>query len=420
MKNKTYLVGGAVRDMLLGLEPKDLDYVVVGSNHSEMIENGFTCVGGHFPVYLHPITKDEYALARTEKSTGNSYQDFEVSCENVTLEEDLGRRDLTINAIAYKAPYFFDPYNGQQDLENKVLKHVSDAFIEDPVRILRVARFHARYGEEWSVHPSTIELCKQNAYKLNSLPSMRIAAEFIKAFKENHTELFISFLHEVGVEANCVKILTSMFKCEQNPIHHPEGNVGIHTLRAVKYVQQVKCAMTEKTANLVKWGVFFHDFGKPSALQHNEGKHYGNHESLGVPVITEWHKEVRLPNEHINFGILCSRYHTHIHKLLELKPKTIYNMVSKVSSENLERILIVSAIDSASRFEPEEAAMNYESYIEKRSEYLKTVITICANKKPFVEAAIKSGKTGAKIGEFIRQKQIETLTAFKKEFVKTV
>ena len=412
---ETYLVGGAVRDLYLGLTPKDLDYVVVNSSPAEMLQLGFTKVGGHFPVFLHPETKEEYALARTETSTGDSYHDFTVNSSNVTLEEDLLRRDLTINAIAYDNGEYIDPYGGINDIDNKVLRHVSEAFIEDPIRILRVARFHARMGYEWTIHPSTIELCKQNVNKIKTVSAERISIEFIKAFNEPHTELFLSFLSEIGAE--CVSVLTSMFDYEQSPIHHPEGNVGIHTLRAVKYAELVKDQVPEKMQSLLKWGVFLHDFGKPLAYETNNKKHYGKHEYLGKEVITQWNETVRLPNSILNFGILCSTKHTNIHNLFKLKPVTLYKLIDNVSLVELQALLIVSAVDSASRYEGEVATNNFINYVETRAEYLmNSKKLLIESKRQFAKTALSSGKTGCKVGEYIRQQQIQLLHQHKEKY----
>lgn len=219
-----YLVGGFVRDHFMGVEPKDKDYVVVGSNPQEMLDLGFTQVGTDFPVFLHHVTKDEYALARTERKTGTGYKGFECEREGVTLEEDLSRRDLTINAIALDCSRnlgkIHDPFNGRQDIKDKVLRHTTESFTEDPLRVLRVARFLSRFGDEWRVADETSWLCYNMADSgtLSELTPERVWLETVKAMSAEKPSLYF----EQCLRLNLFEEVNSMYGIPQKPNHHPE------------------------------------------------------------------------------------------------------------------------------------------------------------------------------------------------------
>ena len=231
---QVYLVGGAVRDQLLNIASKDNDYVVIGETPQTMESLGFVPIGSDFPVYLHPKTKEEYALGRTERKSGKGYTGFVVDASpNVTLEEDLARRDLTINSMALdENGTVIDPFNGQSDLHNKILRHTTEAFVEDPVRVLRIARFLARYGSEWRIHPSTYALMRElkNKGELNHLVPERVWLETEKALGEKHPELYFQALHGLGIFPE----IESMQGVPQPANHHPEGDVFVHTMLVLR------------------------------------------------------------------------------------------------------------------------------------------------------------------------------------------
>jgi tRNA nucleotidyltransferase (CCA-adding enzyme) len=260
---KTYLVGGAVRDILMGLKPKDHDYVVVGATVEEMLAQGFKQVGEGFPVFLHPETGEEYALARTERKTGPGYKGFEFNSDpTVTLEEDLGRRDLTINAMAVDdSDHIVDPFNGQQDIKDGLLRHVNEeAFKEDPVRVLRLARFHARY-RDFHVHPTTMALCLTMAKdgELNHLVPERVWAEFAKGLMENTPSKMFDFLSAADALKVILPELDVLAVVPQPLEHHPEGDVLTHTLMALDLAAKWGAPLEER------WAILLHDLGR--ALQ---------------------------------------------------------------------------------------------------------------------------------------------------------
>lgn len=251
---QVYKVGGAVRDELLGLPAKDEDFVAIGFTVQEFLDMGYEQVGKDFPVFLHPVTHHEYALARRERSTGNSYLDFTVDTSNVSLEEDLSRRDLTINAIAKDSDgNYIDPYNGIKDLNGKILRHVSDAFKEDPVRVLRIARFKARYGYEWRIHPTTKLLVDTMHEQLKALQPDRVFKEAYNAMREPNPELFFKALDEMQVLHIVFPEIADLKSYREGSVWHNEPNVFEHTMM-----------MLRKTDDpTVRWMALYHDICKP-------------------------------------------------------------------------------------------------------------------------------------------------------------
>jgi tRNA nucleotidyltransferase (CCA-adding enzyme) len=258
---KTYLVGGAVRDELLDYPVSERDWVVVGARPQDLLDLGYQQVGKDFPVFLHPRSKDEYALARTERKQGHGYTGFAVDCDpSVTLEEDLLRRDLTVNAMARDTDgTIIDPYGGQRDLAARVLRHVSDAFVEDPLRVLRTARFAARYAHlDFSVAPETIALMAEivSQGELAHLPAERIWIEFDRALGERDPDVFVEVLRDCGALGKLLPELEALFGVPQTEKHHPEIDTGIHTLMCLQ--QAVKLS----SATDVRFAVLIHDLGK--------------------------------------------------------------------------------------------------------------------------------------------------------------
>lgn len=322
---KTYLVGGAVRDMLMGLEPKDKDYVVVGSSPSDMLAAGFSQVGADFPVFLHPETGEEYALARREKKTGTGYLGFTSEFGmDVTLEEDLGRRDLTINSMAYEMSGFggyIDPFNGQHDLQNKVLRHTSNAFQEDPVRVLRLARFRARLGSDWTVAPETVSLVSQMAKKgvLNELTAERVWKELSRALMEPYARLFFDTLLECDALHVLFPEVYRLKTALEARRWHPEGDAYEHTMLVLSQAVYNGYDLEARLACLV------HDFGKGLTPRDQLPKHYG-HEMSGVPVVKSFCDRLTVPSKMRDRVVKTTRYHMHMHKLDTLNPKTWVNM----------------------------------------------------------------------------------------------
>ena len=311
---KTYLCGGAVRDMLMGLEPKDRDYVVVGSSPSDMLAAGFSQVGADFPVFLHPETGDEYALARREKKTGTGYLGFTSEFGvDVTLEEDLGRRDLTINSMALEEDpsdrfwgyRLHDPFNGEDDLDDKVLRHTSNAFEEDPVRVLRLARFRARLGSEWTVAPETVSLVASMAKRgvLNELTAERVWKELSRALMEPHPRLFFDTLLECDALHVLFPEVYRLKTALEARRWHPEGDAYEHTMLVLTQAANKWFDMEARLACLV------HDFGKGLTRRDQLPKHYG-HEMSGVAVAKSFCDRLTVPSKMRDRAMKTTRYHT--------------------------------------------------------------------------------------------------------------
>ena len=312
---KIYQVGGAVRDKLLGLPVIDHDWVVVGATIENMLKLGYQQVGRDFPVFLHPQSKEEYALARTERKSGKGYTGFVVhAAADVTLEEDLSRRDLTINAIAMDTDgNLIDPYNGLGDIKAKRLCHVSDAFAEDPLRVLRVARFAARFAPlGFTVAPQTLELMQQitNAGELEHLVAERIWQEFHKALVTDSPQTFITVLRACGALAHLLPELERLFGVPQPKKFHPEIDTGVHILMVLEQAVALSADAAVRFAALV------HDLGKGNTEPALWPSHKG-HEVRGAVLIEALCERLRIPNEFRDLGKLASLYHTHCHRALK-------------------------------------------------------------------------------------------------------
>ncbi len=400
-----YLVGGAVRDSLLGHKSKDQDYVVVGETTETMASLGFQSVGSDFPVFLHPETKDEYALARKERKNGKGYTGFAVDAStSVTLEEDLARRDLTINSMALNGDgKVIDPFNGQTDLKNKVLRHTTNAFAEDPVRVLRVARFLARYGEEWTIHPDTYALMKQlrDNGELTHLVSERVWKETEKALGEKHPQLFFEALNGLGIFPE----LEAMVGVPQPENHHPEGDVYTHTMLVVKRAADLSFDIDTRFAALT------HDFGK--AYCHQERGNLLGHEHEGIAVIEAFCERLKVPNRLKALAILTSDNHTRCHKLFELTPKKLHKLII----ENM------NALEHPIRFKQFlqaclcDAQGRGETFVNRAYPQLLLAQSLLnaltqLDKKAAVQLAISQGKKGPDIGGAVREAEIKSLRVF--------
>ncbi len=348
---KTYLVGGAVRDELLGIESFERDWVVVGSSPQEMLALGYKQVGKDFPVFLHPKTKEEYALARTERKTGLGYTGFEFNANSqVTLEEDLMRRDLTINAIAMDEDgIIIDPYGGVNDVKKKLLRHVSDSFSEDPLRLLRVGRFAAKFKNQgFAIHQKTFELMKKISTpdEINALVPERVWIEMLKVFKTQSPSIFFFVLRECGALKYLMPEVDKLFSVPQTKKYHPEIDTGIHTMMVVD--QSVK--LTSDVAG--HFAALCHDLGKSETPKELLPKHHG-HEERSIPLVKALSQRLKVPKSAQDLALQVAKYHTLVHKVFELRPKTILNLLINVDAfrrqERFYLFLLVCKADSLGR-----------------------------------------------------------------------
>ncbi len=320
---EVYLVGGAVRDRLLDQSAPDRDWVVVGSTPEQMIDLGFEPVGKDFPVFIHKPSGEEYALARTERKTARGYQGFQFNASaDISLEDDLKRRDLSINAIAQdKDGNLIDPFNGQADLANKVLRHVSDAFVEDPVRILRTARFAARF--DFKVADETQALMQEMVSngEVDALVPERVWQEMHKALLTTRPQRFFEVLRSCGALERVLPEVDALFGIPQTAKYHPEIDTGIHTLMVIEQAAKLSDDPTVRFAALV------HDLGKAVTPTDILPSHKG-HEQAGLPIIKSFCARLRVPKKYQSLALAVAEYHLHMHKMFELKPQTVLKMLS--------------------------------------------------------------------------------------------
>ena len=346
-----YLVGGYVRDQLLGLETKDRDWVVVGANADELLKQNYRQVGKDFPVFLHPKTNEEYALARTERKTAAGYSGFSFDANaDVTLEEDLIRRDLTINAIAQDADgKLIDPFNGQADIKAKVLRHVSPAFVEDPVRILRLARFAARFADlGFSIAEETQQLMSDmvNNGEVDALVPERVWQETLRALAEKTPAKYFEVLRDCGALSVLFPEIDRLWGVPQPEKHHPEIDTGVHTMMVL--TQAAKLSNDPK----VRFAALVHDLGKGTTPKHKWPKHI-DHESRGVPLVEALCDRYRIPNDYRELGIIVAKYHLHYHRAAELRDNTFLKTLDSVDAfrrpERFELFLLACEADSRGR-----------------------------------------------------------------------
>ena len=330
---KVYLVGGAVRDQLLGLPVKDRDWIVVGATPATLLSLGYQQVGKDFPVFLNPKTKEEYALARTERKAGAGYTGFICDFSpTITLEQDLIRRDLTINAMAQsKDGEIIDPYGGKQDLENRILRHISPAFSEDPLRVLRVARFAARYHSlGFKIASETLSLMAELAQsgELQHLTTERVWLETEKALNEKNPEIYFETLHKTGA----LKVLFSEIDAlygVPNPVkHHPEVDSFIHTMLVLKQAVNLTENNPILNKSAVRFAAICHDLGKALTPQNILPHHYG-HEQAGIKPTRSLCKRLKVPSYFQELAELTCEFHTHIHKAFELRAETVITLFNR-------------------------------------------------------------------------------------------
>ena len=322
---KTYIVGGAVRDRLLGLPVQDRDYVVVGATPDEMIARGFTPVGRDFPVFLHPSTHEEYALARTERKTAPGYQGFVChAAGDVTLEQDLARRDLTINAIAQAEDgTLVDPFGGQRDLQARIFRHVSSAFAEDPVRILRVARFAARFNG-FSVAPETRALMRQMVAsgEVDALVPERVWQELSRGLMESAPSRMFEVLRECGALARILPELDALWGVPQPAQYHPEIDTGVHVMMVIDIAAEKNHALPVRVAALM------HDLGKGATPPSEWPRHHG-HEARSVKLVDAVCKRLKIPNDCRDLALMTAREHGNVGRALELRAGTIVALLER-------------------------------------------------------------------------------------------
>ena len=325
---QTYIVGGAVRDELLGLPVQDRDHVVVGATPEDMVRQGFRPVGKDFPVFLHPRTHEEYALARTERKTARGYKGFQVyAAPEVTLEEDLARRDLTINAIAKsESGEYIDPYGGQRDIAARVLRHVSPAFVEDPVRILRVARFAARFTE-FAVAEETNALMHDmvDNGEVDALVPERVWQELSRGLMEARPSRMFEVLRACGALAKILPEVDRLFGVPQNPKSHPEIDTGVHVMLVVDR------SAIEGRALPVRFAALTHDLGKGTTPR-EEWPHHGGHESRSVELVLDVSKRIKVPNDCRELAVLVARWHGEVHNATEAKPDTLVTLLTNIDA----------------------------------------------------------------------------------------
>lgn len=401
-----YLVGGAVRDALLGRPVAERDWVVVGATPEELQGQGFTPVGRDFPVFLHPHTREEHALARLERKTGPGYRGFVTEfAPDVTLEQDLARRDLTINAMAQAADgHLIDPHGGRADLERRVLRHVSPAFVEDPVRILRIARFLARFAHlGFSVAAETLELMRQMSAsgELDALVPERVWRELERLLGEPTPRAGIELLRECGALRIVLPELDALFGVPQSPKWHPEVDTGEHVLLAL----QVAAGRAAPVS--VRFAVLMHDLGKALTPRGEWPKHIA-HEARGVPAIESLCQRLRVPQEHRDLAVLASRFHTHVHRGLELRATTLLEVLESADAfrrpGRFAELLEVCECDARGRLgfadQPYPQRARFEQALEAAS---------AATLQPDE----REGLVGAAIGERLRRKRLAAIEALR-------
>jgi len=406
---KIYRVGGAVRDKLLNYFSDENDWLVVGATPEKMVELGYLPVGNDFPVFIKPNTGEEYALARTERKSGHGYGGFTFhAAADVSLEEDLVRRDLTINAMAEDDEgQLYDPYNGQADLDKKILRHVSEAFTEDPLRVLRVARFAARYHHlGFTIAPETMELMTAIASsgELDYLVAERVWKETDRALGERSPDIFIDVLRQCGALDVLFPEVSRLFGVPQRADYHPEIDTGIHTLMALQ--QSVRLSDSSK----IRFSVLVHDLGKGITPDHVLPSHRG-HEARGVPLVNDVCDRFIVPNAVRQLALVVTEYHLMCHKAQELKPETIVNLLKGVgalkSRERLEDFILCCEADARGR-------TGFEDREYPSSDYLRAALDGISDIS--VADLVEAGIDGAEIGRQIHLRRTARMSEIKQHY----
>jgi tRNA nucleotidyltransferase (CCA-adding enzyme) len=401
-----YKVGGAVRDRLLGLPVTDIDRVVVGATTEQMHQLGYRPVGSDFPVFLHPETGEEYALARTERKNGRGYGGFIFHASpDVTLEQDLIRRDLTINAMAEDDDgNLTDPHNGQQDLQARVLRHVSPAFAEDPLRVLRVARFAARYAERgFTVAAPTLALMRQlsESGELQALTAERSWKEISRALMERQPQVFIQVLRDCGALKELMPELDALFGVPQPEAHHPEIDTGVHTLSVLQ-----QAALHQQPLS-VRWACLLHDLGKGTTPASEWPRHIA-HEHRGLKLIKAVNQRFKAPRDCQELALLVGEYHTHGHRALELKPSTLLELLQSFDvyrrPQRFEEFIMACEMDARGRLGFEQRSYPQADYLRGAAEAARLVA---------VQPLVEQGHKGKELGEALKAARLQALKAYK-------
>jgi tRNA nucleotidyltransferase (CCA-adding enzyme) len=403
---EVYLVGGAVRDRLLGRPVHERDWVVVGARPEELERDGFVPVGREFPVFLHPKTHEEYALARLERKVGLGYRGFTTQfAPEVTLEEDLKRRDLTINAMAEtESGEIIDPYGGRRDLEARLLRHVSEAFVEDPVRILRVARFAARYADlGFRVADDTLALMKRmtESGEVDALVPERVWQEAERALGEARPDVFFETLRSCGALMKIFPAIAALYGVPQPPRWHPEIDTGVHVMLVVRYAAKIGAPV------IVRFAALMHDLGKALSPPEKWPSHRG-HEEAGVPLIEDLCDRLKVPNSYRELAVLTARHHASVHRAAELRSSTLLKLLETVDAfrrpERFRELLLACESDARGRAGLENQPYPQADYLQ-RARDAAAAVTLS-------EEELQSLK-GPFLGERLREKRLAAVTAVK-------
>ncbi|GEM78362.1 multifunctional CCA addition/repair protein [Vibrio superstes] len=403
---QTYLVGGAVRDKLLNIDNYDQDWVVVGATPQTLLSLGYQAVGKDFPVFLHPKTHEEYALARTERKSGTGYTGFDCHfSEDVTLEEDLIRRDLTINAMAQDSSgALYDPYGGQQDIQNKLLRHVSDAFVEDPLRVLRVARFAAKLHHlGFSVAEETQTLMREivESGELETLTSERVWQEWQKSLLTQDPQIFVQVLQDCGALEVVIPELSRLFGVPQTEKWHPEIDTGIHTIMVAKRASE----LTSEPE--IRFAAQMHDLGK-GVTPEQEWPSHKMHCHTGLKIIEKLCKRLRVPNQYKELALHVCKHHSNIHRAQELKASTLLRVLDSFDVWRkpavLEQVLITCQADSQGR-------LGHESTPYPQRDYIKAAYQSAISVN--VQQVIQDGFAGKEIREELNRRRVKAIDEIK-------
>jgi len=399
---QVYLVGGAVRDALLGLPVKERDWVVVGSTREELLRMSYREVGRDFPVFLHPHSHEEYALARLERKIAPGYRGFAVEFgQKVTIEEDLARRDLTINAIAQSADgSLVDPHGGRRDIESRTLRHVSGAFVEDPVRVLRVARFAARFaGLGFRIAPETLVLMRHmvDRRELDALVAERVWQESEKALREAAASTFFRVLRECGALQPIYPEIDALFGVPQPPQWHPEIDTGIHTLMVLDQA----AALSDDTR--VRFAALVHDLGKGTTPRSEWPGHRG-HEERSMALIDALAARLRLPGDYRELALIVARYHGVVHRAFELRPNTLLEFMERAVAfrrpERFAQALLACEADARGR-----AGLEQNPYPQR--DYVIAARDAAAAVRPTPEDI--AARSGTQIAELVRRRRVDAI-----------
>ena len=410
---EVYLVGGAVRDEQLGLPVKERDWCVVGATPDELLSEGYRQVGKDFPVFLHPETNEEYALARTERKTGKGYHGFEFhTSPDVTLEDDLSRRDLTINAMARDGDgNLIDPFDGSADLDNKVLRHVSRAFCEDPVRILRVAKFRARFADlGFELAGETLALMKEmvSSGEADTLQPERVWQETEAALAGPGPHVYFDVLRDCGALAVVFPEIDALFGVPQPPEWHPEVDSGLHTMMVLEQAAKLSGEIDVRFAALV------HDLGKATTRQSELPRHHG-HEARSVKLVNSLSDRLPVPRACRELGVLVAEYHAHCHRAFELRPSTILKLLQKVDAfrrpERFQKFLLACEADARGRSGFEDRDYPQAAFFER---VWKEASKVTADQVANEEAS------GAEIGAEIDKMRLKAIKTVKAETARQV